>query len=159
MGTRQRFGTACRRSGILLASRLQTHAGVLHRRSSTRDITVDYSPYIAFRSRCVLLGFIATPAFANVLTTWTLAGGVMMPVLALNTAGMTASDSTRATLEALDAGITHVDFHPGIERDGVAAALKSSKRDLFLTTKIAKPPVRTTPEKAREVPTAIRTET
>ena len=40
------------------------------------------------------------------------------------------------------AGITHVDFHPGIERDGVAAALRSLDRTtLFLTTKIEKPPL------------------
>ena len=34
-------------------------------------------------------------------TAWTLANGVLMPTLALNTAGMTAAGSERATMEAL----------------------------------------------------------
>jgi hypothetical protein len=71
---------------------------------------------------------------------WMLPSNVAMPKLALNTAGLTAEGSERATLEALAAGITHVDFHPGIERDGVAKALAASGRSkLFLTTKIKKP--------------------
>ena len=49
-------------------------------------------------------------------------------------------------------GITHVDFHPGIERDGVAKAIASMPRSsLFLTTKIRKPPVGTTPTEAAEL--------
>lgn len=75
-----------------------------------------------------------------------------MPKLALNTAGLTAEGSERATLEALAAGITHVDFHPGIERDGVAKALAASGRSkLFLTTKIKKPPVGSKPADAAEL--------
>ena len=70
-----------------------------------------------------------------------------MPTLALNTAGLSADGSERALTAALAAGFTHVDFHPGIERDGVARAIatagltKSKERlgKLFLTTKIAKP--------------------
>jgi len=40
---------------------------------------------------------------------------------------------------ALSLGITHIDFHPGRERDGVARVLATQDRSsLFLTTKIAK---------------------
>merc|ERR1719382_128710 len=73
------------------------------------------------------------------LKSWTLTNGVVMPTLALNTAGMTADASERAVREAHAAGITHIDFHPGIERDGVALALRSgtvTRPSLFLTTKI-----------------------
>ena len=68
--------------------------------------------------------------------------GVAMPTLALNTVGLTVESAERAVRLALDQGITHVDFHPGIERDGVASYLKSSpssRSQLFLTTKIGKP--------------------
>ena len=34
--------------------------------------------------------------------------------------------AAHAVVEAVAAGITHVDFHPGAERDGVARALSSS---------------------------------
>lgn len=81
-----------------------------------------------------------------------------MPTLALNTAGLSADGSERATTAALAAGFRHVDFHPGIERDGVARALASAglgrSEDrlgrLFLTTKIAKPPPGSTPAQAAE---------
>eukprot|EP00967_Tisochrysis_lutea_P137459 scaffold246667_cov35-Tisochrysis_lutea.AAC.1 len=72
------------------------------------------------------------------IPTWDL-GGVQMPTLALNTAGLSADAAERATRLAVNAGITHVDFHPGIERDGVARAIASIGRTqsaLFLTTKI-----------------------
>jgi len=75
-----------------------------------------------------------------------------MPTLALNTAGLDAEGSERALIEAYTAGFRHVDFHPGIERDGVARALASmpaaDRSRLFLTTKIRKPPVGTTPDAA-----------
>ena len=95
---------------------------------------------------------------AKVETSWTLANGVAMPTLALNTAGLSADGSERALTAALPLGFTHVDFHPGIERDGVARALatagltKSKDRlgKLFLTTKIAKPPAGSTPAQAAE---------
>ena len=95
---------------------------------------------------------------AKVETSWKLANGVVMPTLALNTAGLSADGSERALTAALGAGFTHVDFHPGIERDGVARAIatagltKSKERlgKLFLTTKIAKPPIGTTPAEAAE---------
>ena len=62
-------------------------------------------------------------------TTWELEGGVEMPTLALNTAGMTAEASALAVRESFKAGITHVDFHPGRERDGVGAALRGACHD------------------------------
>lgn len=80
----------------------------------------------------------ALAAGAAPIPSWDL-GGVAMPTLALNTAGLSAADAERATRLALTAGITHVDFHPGIERDGVARAIASSGRGpsaFFLTTKI-----------------------
>lgn len=95
-----------------------------------------------------------TATAAAVHKTWMLANGVEMPTLALNTAGMTADASERATREALAAGITHVDFHPGIERDGVARFLASSpasRSAIFLTTKIAKPKPGTAPAAAAEL--------
>jgi 2,5-diketo-D-gluconate reductase A len=67
-----------------------------------------------------------------------------MPTLALNTAGLSAADTERAVRLAAPLGITHVDFHPGIERDGVARALAAlggpslTPPPLYLTTKIRK---------------------
>ena len=82
---------------------------------------------------------VAKGAPPPVAATWTLAGGVEMPTLALNTAGLSADGSELALKEAVAAGFRHVDFHPGIERDGVARALGALDRSaLFLTTKIAK---------------------
>ena len=72
---------------------------------------------------------------------WTLAGGVSMPTLALNTAGFSTAETERAVRLALAAGISHVDFHPGYERDGVARALRTIDRSsLFLTTKLVSVP-------------------
>ena len=80
------------------------------------------------------------PAQAGSIPTWDLGGGVAMPTLALNTVGLTAEATERAVKFAVDAGISHVDFHPGVERDGVARALKSLPRDaIFLTTKVRSP--------------------
>lgn len=68
-----------------------------------------------------------------------IAEGVRMPTLALNTAGMSQEDTTRAVKFAFQAGFTHLDFHPGIERDGVAKAIRTEAREkFFLTTKIRK---------------------
>ena len=81
---------------------------------------------------------------------WSLEGGVEMPTLALNTAGLTVDGTERAVRLALAAGITHVDFHPGTERDGVALAIRSGapRAGLFLTTKIDKARTGTTPAAA-----------
>lgn len=77
---------------------------------------------------------------------------VRMPVLALNTVGLSQQDTTLACELAAANGFRHFDFHPGQERDGVAkflAATNTNKRsDFFLTTKIRKPPLQTTPEEA-----------
>ena len=96
----------------------------------------------------------SVPAFAasQSPTFWELKGGVKMPLLALNTAGLSAEGSARATSAAFAAGFRHVDFHPGIERDGVAQALKTltpaEAKSFFLTTKIRKPPIGTSPADA-----------
>ena len=51
-----------------------------------------------------------------------------------------------------NAGITHIDFHPGQERDGVAEYIAKKGRDgLFLTTKIKKAPPGTSPNDAAEM--------
>ena len=69
--------------------------------------------------------------------TWQLAGGVAFPTLALNTAALTTDGAELAFRNAISAGISHVEFHPGIERDGVARVMKSIAREsAFLTTKI-----------------------
>jgi len=68
-----------------------------------------------------------------------LANGMKIPVMALNTAGLSTDQAETATRFALSLGIKHIDFHPGKERDGVARVLASEGREaLFLTTKIAK---------------------
>jgi len=82
---------------------------------------------------------------------WTLRGGVKMPVLAINTVGLSADETEHAVSLALQYGITHIDFHPGKERDGVAKYLASNKRsDLFLNTKIRKAPPGTSPKEAAD---------
>jgi len=115
---------------------------------------------LASTAAATSVGLFSTPAFCisnGVEREWTLANGVKMPTLALNTAGLTAEGSERATLAALYAGISHVDFHPGVERDGVAKALAASgkRSSLFLTTKIRKPAAGTPPDVAAE---AVRTQ-
>lgn len=75
------------------------------------------------------------------IPTWALRNGVDFPILALNTVGMSAADSRKATDLAVSCGLTHIDFHPGIERDGVASYLRSNpgmREQLFLNTKIRK---------------------
>ena len=85
-------------------------------------------------------------AFAATTTTrtfpeWTLDNNVKMPTLALNTVGLSIEDTERAVGYAVQQGFTHVDFHPGKERDGVAKYIAnnpSKRQDLFLNTKIRK---------------------
>jgi len=68
-----------------------------------------------------------------------LSNGLAIPQMALNTAGLTLDQAETATRAALSAGISHIDFHPGRERDGVARVIASQGRGaLFLTTKISK---------------------
>ena len=75
-----------------------------------------------------------------------------MPKLALNTVGLSAEESERAVRYAVQAGMTHIDFHPGKERDGVAAYMSKggNRKGLFLNTKIRKAPPGTSPEDAAE---------
>lgn len=86
-----------------------------------------------------------TSAFPTVQLTpeVTLRNGVLMPTLALNTAGFGAAASVaRVVRLALEAGFSHIDFHPGPERDGVALVLADRGVDrvsLFLTTKLETP--------------------
>ena len=99
----------------------------------------------------------APTSAAAVPKAWNMRGGVLMPTLALNTVGLTVEGAERAVANAYAAGITHVDFHPGIERDGVARALAAGavpRASLFLTTKISKPPVGTSPAAAYDLATA-----
>ncbi|KAK3281022.1 hypothetical protein CYMTET_11170 [Cymbomonas tetramitiformis] len=118
---------------------------------------------VSFDRRSALLGIASTPAWwtattlpagaRNVTTipTWTLDGGVEFPILALNTVGLTMEDAERAVRLAQEAGITHVDFHPDRERDGVAKFIASSGREgLFLNTKIRKAPPGISPTEAAE---------
>jgi len=78
-------------------------------------------------------------AAAAKVPSFMLSNGVAIPQMALNTAGLTVEQAETATRAALSAGISHVDFHPGRERDGVARVIASQGRSaLFLTTKIAK---------------------
>lgn len=93
----------------------------------------------------------ATTTKENKIPEWTLNNGVMFPVLALNTVGLSAEDTTRAVGLAKKAGITHVDFHPGKERDGVAQYIKENgRKGLFLNTKIRKAPPGTSASEAAE---------
>lgn len=87
-------------------------------------------------------GSSAQAATKNVFPEWTLENNVKFPTLALNTVGLSVDDTNLAIGLALNEGFTHIDFHPGKERDGVAkyiASNPSKRKDLFLNTKIAKP--------------------
>jgi len=95
----------------------------------------------------------ASAATPNKIPEWTLESGVRFPTLVLNTVGLSVEDTTRALTYAVAAGIKHVDFHPGRERDGVAQYLKGnpgSRKKLFLNTKIRKAPPGTSPSEAAE---------
>lgn len=75
-------------------------------------------------------------------STWTLRGGVSYPKMALNTADLSPELIVRTIKLGVSLGLRNVDFHLGDERKGVAAALKAgvSRDDLFLVTKLDKPP-------------------
>lgn len=89
---------------------------------------------------------------ARNVPTWKLDNnGVDFPILALNTVGLSSEETERAIGYAVQEGVRHVDFHPGKERDGVAAYLrKNPNANLFLNTKIRKPPPGTTVTEAIE---------
>ena len=83
----------------------------------------------------------ARASTTTIIPTWHLNDDnkVEFPRLALNTAGLTTDDTERAFRNALDAGISHVEFHPGAECDGVARVLQSKnfdRKSIFLTTKV-----------------------
>mmetsp|Transcript_17757 Transcript_17757/g.27978 ORF Transcript_17757/g.27978 Transcript_17757/m.27978 type:complete len:400 (-) Transcript_17757:40-1239(-) len=85
---------------------------------------------------------------------WELSNAVRMPLLALNTVALDAKSTELALELAVKEGFTHVDFHPGQERDGVAQYISSdpSRRDhLFLTTKIRKAKPGTSPADAADL--------
>ena len=82
--------------------------------------------------------------------------GFTMPQMALNTAGMPKEDSAKACALAYKYGFTHIDFHPGAQRDGVAEFMKQNggkaiRDKLFLNTKIRKPPPGTSPADAAQM--------
>jgi hypothetical protein len=58
---------------------------------------------------------------------WELEGGVAMPTLALNVVDLSSEDTAKAVRLAVVNGITHIDFHPGKERDGVGVVLASGE--------------------------------
>ena len=77
--------------------------------------------------------------------TWTLPGGVEYPLLAINTADLSVEAVDRAVRLAWSHGLRSVDFHLGDEREGLSRALAAIPRqDLFLTTKLDKPPANMT---------------
>ena len=98
------------------------------------------------------VSYAAMDGSSSSIPEWTLEGGVKMPILALNTVGLSVDETERAVRLAKKEGITHVDFHPGKERDGVAQYIaKEGTRDgLFLNTKIRKAPPGTSPSDAAE---------
>ena len=75
------------------------------------------------------------------IPTMTLSNGVEYPLIASNTADLTAEQTDIALRIAALAGIKNVDFHDNDEINGVAKAIKAMGRDaFFLATKINKPP-------------------
>jgi len=90
------------------------------------------------------------------IPSWNLEGDVKMPVLALNTAGLSLEGTENAVALAYKNGITHIDFHPGRERDGVAKYLADNtgggknRSELFLNTKIGIAPKGIDPSDAAE---------
>lgn len=149
------FSTTSSTSGLSasqLASTSQSSDLLLDR----REAFVKSSAAIAAATGVSLLPSFASPASAaaaNKIPEWTLEDGVKFPKLALNTVGLSVEDTTRALTYAVAAGVKHVDFHPGQERDGVAKYIKEnpgSRNKLFLNTKIRKAPPGTSPSEAAE---------
>ena len=149
------FSTTSSTSGLSasqLASSSQSSDLLLDR----REAFVKSSAAIVAATGVSLLPSFTSPASAaatNKIPEWTLENGVKFPKLALNTVGLSASDTNRALSYAVAAGVKHVDFHPGAERDGVAQFLKEnpgSRTKLFLNTKIRKAPPGTSPSEAAE---------
>lgn len=149
------FSTTSSSSGLSfsqLASTSQSSDLLLDR----REAFVKSSAAIAAATGVSLLPSFTSPASAaatNKIPEWTLENGVKFPKLALNTVGLSVEDTNRALTYAVAAGVKHVDFHPGKERDGVAQYIKEnpgSRNKLFLNTKIRKAPPGTSPSEAAE---------
>eukprot|EP00956_Cyclotella_meneghiniana_P011005 scaffold15417_cov71-Cyclotella_meneghiniana.AAC.6 len=88
-------------------------------------------------------------AAPHIIPEWTLDSGVLFPTLAMNTVGLSADDTERAVRLAVKRGFSHIDFHPGKERDGVAKYIASEgRKGLFLNTKIRKPQPGISPDEA-----------
>jgi len=120
--------------------------------TNAQILTLDRRTAVAtvFAASSTLL--LPTNAHPIVSNTWKLPNSVLFPTLALNTVGLTVEETAKAMDLARSVGITHVDFHPGAERDGVALYLKENPRQgLFLTTKIRKPKPGTAPADAAQL--------
>lgn len=90
---------------------------------------------------------------ADKIPTWMLDNYVRFPTLALNTVGLSADETELAIELSMKQDISHIDFHPGKERDGVARYLTNrnvNRESLFLNTKIRKAPPGTSPNDAAE---------
>lgn len=139
-------------SASQLASTSQSSDLLLDR----REALVKSSGVVAAATGISLLPSFPSPASAvptNRIPEWTLENDVKFPRLALNTVGLSVEDTTRALTYAVAAGVKHVDFHPGQERDGVAKYIKEnpgSRQRLFLNTKIRKAPPGTSPSEAAQ---------
>jgi len=119
------------------------------------DISLNRRSALAIGTAVASLSLLHQPANAaktsKKIPDWTLSNNVKFPTLALNTAGLSKDETFRAIQYARQEGITHIDFHPGIERDGVAEYLskyKDERKLLFLNTKIRKPPLDISPQDA-----------
>lgn len=128
------------------------HAGdgnQLDRRSAILGTIAAVSVLVPVSAHAVVPG--TKTAESSTIPEWTLEGGVKMPSLALNTVGLSVEETEQAVRFAKKAGINHVDFHPGQERDGVAQYIaKEGREGLFLNTKIRKAPPGTSPSDAAE---------
>ena len=126
----------------------------MNRRSAMMVSSSTISSIAAFTATAAVWSRLPLPVEAAAVPTkipsWKLEGDVRMPVLALNTAGLSVEGTERAVALACRYGITHIDFHPGKERDGVAKYLADTGGKLFLNTKIGMAPKGTSPMDAAE---------
>ena len=121
--------------------------------TATASVTTLLSPFMVLSSSPEPVQAIQGGSKTRI-PSWTLRGNVQFPRLALNTVGLSTEDTVRALESATKYGITHIDFHPGKERDGVAQFLQqpnSVRSKLFLNTKIRKAPPGTTPSDAAKL--------
>ena len=121
------------------------------------DISLNRRSVLTIGTAAASLSLLRQPTNAAIDTKtvkipeWTISNNVKFPTLALNTAGLSSQETYQAVKHARSEGIAHIDFHPGIERDGVAEYLSKNKDErelLFLNTKIRKPPLDISPQDA-----------